>query len=202
MRVLLLLMGVFLAACSTTMPEHSTYLLRSDKNLGSGEVLSDSNVYLGGLTLANYIDQQGVVLETAPGQIHEARFHRWAEPLSVSLRGFLGAEISAGLGRDLALNESPEHAVRLDVNIDQMHGTMDGKALLVAHWRLTDSGGSRLFKYVKTSALEGDGYDALVSAQRQLLELFALAISESLHGSGPDESHAEPGNVGNKRQSD
>jgi uncharacterized lipoprotein YmbA len=180
MRVLLLLMGVFLAACYTKAPEHSTYLLRSDKNLNSGEVLSDSHVYLGGLTLANYIDQQGIVLETAPGQIHEARFHQWAEPLSVSLRGFLGAEISAGLGQDLALKASPENAVRLDVGIDQMHGTMEGKTLLVAYWSITDSSGSRQFKYVKTAALEGDGYDALVSAQRQLLEFFALAISESL----------------------
>lgn len=180
MRVLLLLMGIFLAACSTTATEHSTYLLRSDKNLGSGEVLSDSNVYLGGLTLANYIDQRGIVLETAPGQIHEARFHQWAEPLRVSLRGFLVAEISAGLGRDLASKASAEHAVRLDVNIDQMHGTNDGNALLVAYWSITDSSGSRLFKHAETAALEGNGYDALVSAQRLLLERFALAISESL----------------------
>lgn len=180
MKILVLLMAVFLTACSTTALEHSTYLLRSDKNLGSGEVLLDSNIYLGGLTLANYIDQQGIVLETAPGQIHEARFHQWAEPLGVSLRGFLGAEISAGLGRDIALNKLSGQAVRLDIKIDQMHGTTDGKALLFAYWSVTDSNGSRLFKYVKSYPLKGDGYDALVSAQRLLLERFAHAISESL----------------------
>ena len=52
--------------------------------------------------------------------------------------------------------------------------------MLVAYWSITNSDGSRQFKYVKTSPLEADGYDALVAAQRRLLELFALAISESL----------------------
>jgi uncharacterized lipoprotein YmbA len=183
MRVLIFVLAVLLSACSTTAPERATYLLRSDKSPVSGEVLSESNVYLGGLTLANYISQQGIVLETAPGQIHEARFHQWAEPLSVSLRGFLGAEISAGLGQDIVLKESPGHTVRLDVNIDQMHGTMDGAALLAAHWSIDDLNGSRRFRYVNTSVLKSDGYDALVSAQRQLLEQFALAIIESLQQS-------------------
>jgi uncharacterized lipoprotein YmbA len=81
------------------------------------------------------------------------------------------------------LKESPGHTVRLDVNIDQMHGTMDGAALLAAHWSIDDLNGSRRFRYVNTSVLKSDGYDALVSAQRQLLEQFALAIIESLQQS-------------------
>jgi uncharacterized lipoprotein YmbA len=182
MKVLVLILAVLLSACATTPSERATYLLRSDKGPVSGEVLSESNVYLGGLTLANYISQQGIVLETAPGQIHEARFHQWAEPLSVSLRGFLGAEVSASLGQDLAVKESSQRTVRLDVNIDQMHGTMEGEALLTAHWSITDSNGSRRFRYVNTSVLKDDGYNALVIAQRHLLEQFALAISESLQG--------------------
>lgn len=181
MKVLLLLMmGFVLTACSTVPPQQATYLLRSDKNLNSHEVLSDGNVYLGGLSLASYISQQGLILETAPGQIHEARFYHWAEPLSVSLPGFLRAEISAGLGKNLAFGQSANSAVRLDVNIDQMHGTADGKALLVAYWSITDDSGARQFKYVNTQVLENAGYNALVSAQRSLLVLFALEISESL----------------------
>ena len=136
MRILLLLMGAFLAACATTAPEHSTYLLRSDKDPTSREIPAGSDVYLGGLSLASYIGQQGIVLEVAPGQIHEARFHQWAEPLSVSLRGFLAAEISASVGRDIALKAPTENAVRLDVGIDQMHGTMDGNACgLLEHYQ-------------------------------------------------------------------
>jgi uncharacterized lipoprotein YmbA len=119
MRILIVLAISLLAACASAPPEHSTYLLRSDKGTESKQLSFDSGAYLGGLTLADYIDQPGLVLDQGEGKIHAARHHEWAEPLRVSLRQFLSAEISAQLGRDVPPYKPAGKAdQRLDVSID------------------------------------------------------------------------------------
>ena len=181
MRILIVLAISLLSACASAPPEHSTYLLRSDKGVESRQLSFDSGIYLGGLTLADYIDQPGLVLDRGEGKIHAARHHEWAEPLRISLRPFLSAEISAQLGQDVPPYKPAKAEQRIDVNIDQLHGNNKGEALLLAHWSVTAKEGSQTHQFSDRVALDADGYDALVAAEKKLLQQLAIAIAGSLN---------------------
>ncbi|CAA6692304.1 MULTISPECIES: membrane integrity-associated transporter subunit PqiC [unclassified Lentimonas] len=182
MRPLFILtLTLLLAACSTQPISRSTYLLRSDHGLETRALQTSADLYLGEVIIAGYIDQPGLVLEGASNTIHTAKYHQWAEPLRTSLRQFLNTEISAGLGADIAISRiSQEHTRRLDVKIDQLHGDMDGNAVLVAYWSLTQDGKTAEYQYVRSLPLQEPGYEALVAAEKRLLIDMAQTIANDL----------------------
>ena len=171
---------LLLAACSSQPTSRATYLLRPDTQITSRQKISGNPMYLGTLAVANYIDQPGLVLEQANGKIHTAKHHQWAEPLRVSLRQFLCAEISAEIGYDVALQKprTPQ-ANRIDVSINQLHGDENGNAVLVAYWSIHTPKGTTEYQSSEQIALQGDGYDALVSAERALLKELAQQIAST-----------------------
>lgn len=181
MRILIALAISLLVACASAPPERSTYLLRSDKGVESRQLSFDSGVYLGGLTLADYIDQPGLVLDRGEGKIHAARYHQWAEPLRVSLRQYLSAEISAQLGRDVpAYKPAGKTDQRVDISIDQLHGDNDGRAVLQAYWSVSTKEGVETHQFFEREALDADGYNALLVAEKKLLQQLARAITGTL----------------------
>lgn len=173
--------SVLVSACSTTPPSRSTYLLRSTANMESGPRAKSSNASLGELTVANYIDQSGLVMELSDGMIHSAKHHHWAEPLRISLREFLSAEIAADTGRSLAsTSSSATDITRIDVNISQLHGDSEGNARLVAHWSLNKGNVRTEYQFAETKPLEGVGYESLVAAEKQLLIDLSQSIAREL----------------------
>jgi uncharacterized lipoprotein YmbA len=140
-----------------------------------------TDLFLGEVMIASYIDQPGLVLEQGEGKVHTAKYHQWAEPLRTSLRQFLNTEISAGLGSDIAMSRiGVEHARRIDVKIDKLHGDADGNAVLIAYWSLTADGKTAEYQFAESVALDGTGYEALVVAEKQLLADLAQAIARGV----------------------
>ncbi|MEE4143923.1 MAG: ABC-type transport auxiliary lipoprotein family protein [Halieaceae bacterium] len=180
MRILCALAVVLLTACSSQPPQTATYLLRSEVPAGADVPLSDSGIALGNIRVAKYIDQPGLVLATGDGTIHAAKFHVWAEPLQVALRRYLATLVSDASGRDIAAATDSATVTRIDVSVDQLHGTGSGSAVLVAYWNIDSQGQSKSYRFSEQQSLSGDGYDALVRAQETLLKRLAEAISASL----------------------
>ena len=182
MRPLLILTAVILlSACSTQPISRSTFLLRSDRALETRALQPATELYLGEVMVASYIDQPGVVLEGADDTIHIAKYYQWAEPLRTSLRQFLNTEISVGLGSDIAISRiGQERAARIDVKIDQLHGDLDGNAVLVAYWSVTKKGKTTEYQYANRLSLQEPGYEALVAAEKRLLVDFAQSIARDL----------------------
>ena len=178
---------LLIAGCASQPPQELTkYLLRTNGLTHSRQLTQQTKIGLASVNVANYIDQPGLVLETESGQIRVARYHQWAEPLRVSLRRFLGAEISSAIGQYIQTDmlADTDWAYRLDIDIDQLHGTADGGAVLVAYWVVTNLGenGTRSrYQFADTRALEDDGYDALASVEKTLLTRLARAIADSLN---------------------
>jgi uncharacterized lipoprotein YmbA len=106
--------------------------------------------------------------------------------LRESLRAYLANEIATASGHPIG---SQEHKTsswkrRIDIHIDQLHGNMDGEATLVAQWALIDTARLRLLAeehYSGTEPLSGDGYEALVRAEKILLSRLAVAIAATLN---------------------
>ncbi|RRJ83435.1 PqiC family protein [Aestuariirhabdus litorea] len=185
MRVILVFMGVVaLTGCLSSPPQSSYYLLRSDaKPAASSQVMP---VTLVSVDVANYIDQEGLVLESSKGEVQTAQYHLWAEPLRHSLMQFMSNEISANSGRVVlnGLGAGPADTRRLTITIDQLHGSVDGDAVLTAYWTLVTEKPEGLvsqdYRWSGRLPLSEDGYAALVAAERALLVELSKQIGSTL----------------------
>lgn len=180
MRLPLLMAILLLAACASQPTQTVTYLLRSQAPVSGGEPVPASEFALDGVQVASYLNQPGLVLATGDGTIHIASHHAWAEPLEISLRQYLAAEIAASTGRRVAPRSGPGIGTRINVLIDQLHGDGQGGAVLQAFWEVVSKDSDRSYRFYQTQALSGDGYDALVQAEEALLKELAAAIGASL----------------------
>lgn len=186
MKSLALIMAILLgAACASTVPTLQKYLLRSDTSNQYAVENASAVIGIGLVTVASYVDGLGLVLETGSGEVRTARDHQWAEPLRESLRTFLAREISAEVGREIRAQRSGETdwQRRIDIRIDQLHGTASGHAKLVAYWTIFDLGKRTVIAengFVEIEALTDNGYSALVASHKILLARLAAAIAATL----------------------
>jgi uncharacterized protein len=186
MKYLALIVALFLVGCSSSpVPSLKQYLLRTDTPVQFSRQGSVVAVGIGTVTVAPYIDGLGLVLETGNGEVHIARDHQWVEPLRVSLRSFLSGKISKELGEPIRAYNYGEIDLsrRIDIRIDELHGTKNGDAKLVAYWVIIDPGKQVVLSensFFDTEVLPRDGYDALVEAQKKLLDRLASSIAGTL----------------------
>jgi uncharacterized lipoprotein YmbA len=185
MKYLVLIAVLLATGCSSSGPTLKQYLLRTDTP--SQYTLQDSTgvVGIGGIVVASYINDLGLVLETSNGEVRVARDHQWAEPLRESLRSFLSSKISEESGQVIRAFDygKVNWSKRIDIRIDELHGTANGDAKLVAYWTIIDPAERTVLSesgFHETEPLGHDGYDALVQAEKKLLRRLASAISATL----------------------
>ncbi len=182
----ILLVFVLLAACAGTAPPPRTYyLMRANVSEGVSRAEAPAAIALGSVDVAPYLSEPGLVLETATNEVRSARGHLWAEPLDKGLRLYLRAQISNELGYEVSANVTPGSALdhRVDVSVEELHGTLTGAARLVANWRITHGDNAEepaAFRFARTRPLAQDGYAALADAELALVGELAVAIANSL----------------------
>ena len=174
-----------LLACGGASPPRTAYLLRADPVERVGRVEGPYRVVLGRVSVAPYLDQSGLVVETEAGQVRAARRHEWAEPLADGLRSYLRAEISAALGFEVGLGriERIPWDYTIDVYVDRLHGTMGGRAVIDAGYRITPRSRSAEiveYRFARSMPLPSEGYSGLFDAEKELARQLALAIAQAL----------------------
>jgi uncharacterized lipoprotein YmbA len=170
-----------LTACGGNQIEPSYYLLRPAAGVESRQLTPSDDFALGKITIAPYLDQPGLLLQTGEGEIRPAQHHLWAEPMYEGVHSFLVKEISRAKGEDILPAHLKRHAVAVEVRVDELHGTVDGKAVLTAYWWLRRNGDIlAAYQFSETKALGSDGYQAVVIAERALLEQLAQRIAGSM----------------------
>ncbi len=181
MKYALLMMTVLLFGCSGTPADTHYYLLRGEEPHQTRDLEPSKQYAMGNVIVAPYIDQSGLVLEVGPGEIRPARNHQWAEPMGGALHNLLLREVSRAVGADVFPAVMSRAPYVIEVRIDQLHGTMDGEALLVAYWWIQRQGEELVtYQFAERKPLATDGYAALAQAERALLEKLAVRIGESL----------------------
>jgi uncharacterized lipoprotein YmbA len=181
MKVASLLLMVLLYGCASQTVEPNYYLMRSDRDLQSG-TLSTSKVFsLGSVEIAAYLDQPGLVMQTADGQMRPAAQNLWAEPVYEGVRNFLSTEIAQDYGQELLPTKVSLGTTAVNIRIDQLHGTLDGRAHIEAYWSLVRDGNVvALNRFIETRNLVTEGYTGLVDAEKVLLAELAKRIAASL----------------------
>ncbi len=181
MKLVTITLGLLLTACSGTPVDNHYYLLRAEAPAHSRDLTPSTRFAMGSVNVAPYIDQSGLILEVGPGEIRPARHHQWAEPMAGALNNFLLVEVSRAVKEDVFPEAASDAPLVYSVRIDQLHGTLDGDALLVAFWWIQRSGQEFVsYQFTETRALAEDGYPALADAQKALLLDLAERIGESL----------------------
>lgn len=175
------LAALLISGCANQAIEPSYYLLRPQQDLQSGQLNPSEDFSLGNVVIASYLDQPGLFIQTADGTLRPARQNLWAEPVYEGVRNILFVEIAQAKGEELLPSNLSKKTTVVDIRIDELHGTHDGTAKLVAYWWLKRDGkvlGIHRFSQTKTQA--EDGYSALVDAERDLLKELAQQIAASL----------------------
>ncbi|MEZ5501487.1 MAG: ABC-type transport auxiliary lipoprotein family protein [Halioglobus sp.] len=186
MKYTSLLFVVILAGCAGQVTEPSYYLLRSSEATQSGKLATSKEFSLGTVEIAAYLDQPGLVMETTQGQMRPANQNLWAEPIYDGVRNYLATEIAGAYGQELLPVALAQHTTEVDIRIDQLHGTNDGRAQLVAYWSLVRNNEVlSLNRFADTRALQASGYAALVDAEKALLADLAKQIAASLAAATP-----------------
>lgn len=184
MRAELGLLLLFAVACASAPPPKAEYLLRYDTSFPSEPTPSEPRVGLRGVSVAAYLNQPGLVVENAESEMRRAQSHLWAEPLDEGMILFLRAATASMLGEEvgMVMRSVPQWEQTVDVFVEQFHGTMSGKAVLVASFWITPGVGAAPseFYFARSLPLESEGYAGLVHAERLLVEELAAAIAEAL----------------------
>jgi len=183
------LVALLLLGCSGGASSPTRYLLRADPAPHASGGEGTLRVGLAVVSVAPYLEQDGIVVETEPGQVRAASQQLWAEPLEAGLRSYLRAELSRALGQEVSTNRGDrsrwDYAV--DVHVDQLHGTRAGAARLDAIYRITPgarAGEPVEHHFAADLPLPAAGYAALVDTEARLVRELAAAIASSLRASG------------------
>lgn len=181
MKVASLLLLVLLAGCASQTIESNYYLMRSQQDIESRQLNPSKDFSMGNVVLASYIDQPGLLIETKDGNFRGAKHHLWAEPVYEGVRNELIVAIGQAKGEDILPANLIKARFELDIRVDQLHGTNNGAAKLVAYWWLRD--GKELvsaYQFSEEELLATDGYAALVAAEQALLQRLATKIAATL----------------------
>ncbi len=184
----LILTALILAGCTmggSAVEEPSFYLLRADTRLPDAPQPAPVSVGIGRVSIADYLAQAGIVVATSGDRVRPAHLHLWAEPLDSAIRLFLRDAISAEAGylisADTARRGSWDY--RLDIRIDEWHGSLAGDVRIRASWTLINTANDHEVaghRFERTAMQADDGYEALVATQKRLLADLAGGIAASL----------------------
>ena len=168
-----LLLATLLGACASGGPASEySYLLPA-----AGEPAASDRLPRIRVDVAGYLDQTGVVVETAPTSVHAARQHLWAEPLPGQLR--------RALRHHLAAAGAPAEG-RLSVSVTRFQGTTDGNARVSGQWRYRAEPSEqkesleRSGHFEITRPLTKDGYPELVTRLDAAWQAVAQQIADAL----------------------
>jgi len=184
-RITLVLVLFTLAGCASAPPERSYYLLRAEVPNDLAAAPPAPAAGLGLFPVAAYLDRAGVVVEVGENQVREARFPLWAEPLDRGIRTYLSDRIAAQLGYRLETGPGSVGPIRyrIDVSVEEFHGSLDGETKLVARWSVRDLEDDSLTlsrRFSQQSRQSDDGYASVVKSQLALLDDLAAEIAQGL----------------------
>ncbi len=179
-----ILVCLLCSGCSNKPAPSSEYLLRphqADTDIAG----ASTSIVLGNVGVPPYLDQRGIILETAPNEINAARNHRWAEPLTYSVQRYLQVAIGQAANLDIGGQLTPTAKIERQINvlIHQFHASVSGDVRLVAEWRILNRPTGEVLAHKDFSAsetLDADGYPAVVRAHEELLNRLAAAIAAEL----------------------
>ncbi|MDA3921331.1 MAG: ABC-type transport auxiliary lipoprotein family protein [Salinisphaera sp.] len=191
----LLLLAIALAGCATTAGSPSLFVLDATQAPATNTHPDNAPILVvTPVTLAPYLDQGGIVYQTAPYRVIIANDNRWAAPLAGELTDTLYASLTNDLhGIDLLRSGTDKSkAYRLNTRVDEFMGHYDGRAHATGQWSLVAPDGQTVItkSFEKLIPLGEDGYPALVGSLSRAWRQIAADMAPELQSAiEPTQSH-------------
>lgn len=181
----LLSMCVFLTSCasvpnrvnyySLTLAEGSSQNAKDNTGSFEKEIQTKARVTIAPIALAKMLNQDGIVLQKDINTIHQATYHRWAEPLDSALahalENTLNSEIPTVRFEVFSGIWTKNNNYTLRLSVNNFHLTHQSIALFSGRYWIYDSNRNVLidnsFQFNET--LQQDGYAAGVNALKEVL---------------------------------
>jgi len=158
---------LLMAGCSSSGVTKSHYQLPSmvTTNGAKTAIVNEQQIQLIGVTVADYLNGNGIVYQTNDVQFVMATQNLWGSSLQQQLSNALSENLNTQLPNWLIANRMMiEGNKTLQVNVTGFHGRYDGKVVIKGEWALSANG--KLFTRTFDLLLDQkeDGYDGLVRA--------------------------------------
>lgn len=165
-KVIIAISLLLLIGCSSSMTNSYYYQLSSDFEKTAPLTLQTTKniLLIESVNVADYLDQTGIVYQTAPFEYIAANNNQWFTVLSNQLQQRAVQDLSVLLPQYLVTTKpTPLATMRVSLFIDSFHGSYTGDALIKGHWLITNKNGEVVSKHFDhTLRLNQDGYAELV----------------------------------------
>ncbi len=186
-----MLAAALLTGCATPpTPEVKYYLLSSSDSEPRPVSAGNSRMVLGiaPVTVADYINTEGLALLSSENQLRIARHHRWAEKPEHAIARTLQTDLS-GLLKAVRIDNAQESSsrlwdLRLRLHVDQFHGTESGEAIISGFWRLDKPDSDVVVasqRFLLRKPLNQPGYGEMVKTLRSLLGDLSQQLSQEVN---------------------
>lgn len=176
-----------LGACSSAPPTTQRYLLTEPTMGARQNPRGEQRLYsVGDVQVSQFLRGDGLVYKLDENRIHEARQHRWAEPLTVQLRRQLRQGMQQQLTHTRWLpfggSRGVETDYQLDLQIEAFNINHQGEVKVAGKWQLRDEERTLITNgsFSQHRALTEDGYAAAVSALSQAWHSSMADIADDL----------------------
>lgn len=183
-RRVVLLVPLFLVACSSVSPATHYYLLSQD--LGPVIKINDAKdpIFLKSITLADHLNQAGLVMMLENKKVQVANYHFWGERLDKGVSAVLTHDLEKVclcrvFDKQLA-DKQPETAAAVSLHIEQMASTTEGGVLLSGRYRVNYKNEQQVHRFRYQKEMTGSGFQSAIIAKRALITNLATDISSAL----------------------
>ena len=144
-------------------------------------------VAVGPVEVAEYLNRPQIVTRLSPNELKLAEFNKWAESLKDNISRIFVENLSTLLSTEAIAvfpwRGSTPIDYRAEVEVLRLDGVLGGNATLVARWAVyQEEEGEMLFakKSIVQEAVDGQSYEALVSAQSRAIGALSHEIAEKI----------------------
>jgi uncharacterized lipoprotein YmbA len=175
--------------CST-LPETHTYILPTPKVGDQVQQKASRTINIENIKLADFLDQQGLVVEEGKHRIVITRYHRWAESLEDGIRRYLTRSLSQTGGDFRISNLRKPGALtwdyQLDFEFDSFHSIRFDKTIASGRWVLRDYRSGEVVReayFDLSTSVQPQDYESIIESLAHLLDQLAQEVSSGIEAS-------------------
>ena len=188
MRLLPLLLISLLVSCAGSPVNSTQYLLPADGSAATPVAGEPTRVLVvRPLQLADFLNDDGIVLQLDDITLNQATANRWAEQPAQMLQRGLRQRLANRLPDTEVLDSAARAAgdMQLLVEVDTFQGNHNGEAVAAGQWQLRDASGEVLVQqsFKAVTRLDTNGYAALVRALGRSWDQVATDIAAGINTS-------------------
>lgn len=160
------LLACFLQGCSSSVTETRYYQLPVLQNITTGQEhrVTEGKLVIEPVQVANYLNGNGVVLQSSDVELTVARQHLWIDALDQQLQRQLLNQLALLLPQYQVSSLYQTDSYRLQVQVERFHGLANGKAILSGRYNIVSGAIQQQYPFYQEVTLADNGYAALVDA--------------------------------------